>query len=396
MNHVTIISDCYSDATIVSNQFIDGYMKDANDAQIKVYMYLLRCNGANMNISISSMADFFNYTEKDVVRALKYWEKQKLIALMFDSGKHLSGIKLLPIIKKEDRSFDEYFEEDMNITLEDKKDTVNYREEAVDQMKLNNIELGNTKVFPLPAKPNFSAKRLMEFKEQPDVSQLLFIAEQYLGRTLSSNDINSFLYMYDSLGFNSDLIEYLIEYCVTNKKKNIYYIENVANNWAANGVKDVEEAKVHTLNVPREVFEVFKAFGINCNRKPIDPEVNYVRCWMGELGMSMDIIAEACQRTIMKIHSPSFEYANTILVNWSQAGVKTVSDIAALDDAFAKGKKGLSRQNTAEKKETEKKSADKNIGLASDKIAKPSANKFNNFSQRSYDYSELEKEILSN
>lgn len=51
-------------------------MKDANDAQIKVYLYLLRMMTAGLTTSVSDIADKFNHTEKDVLRALKYWEKQ--------------------------------------------------------------------------------------------------------------------------------------------------------------------------------------------------------------------------------------------------------------------------------------------------------------------------------
>ena len=48
------------DSTVVSNCFIDEYMKDANDAQLKVYLYLLRMLNANQAISVSSIADKFN------------------------------------------------------------------------------------------------------------------------------------------------------------------------------------------------------------------------------------------------------------------------------------------------------------------------------------------------
>ena len=42
MSRLTLYKDNLTESTIVSNQFIDEYMKDANDAQIKVYLYLLR------------------------------------------------------------------------------------------------------------------------------------------------------------------------------------------------------------------------------------------------------------------------------------------------------------------------------------------------------------------
>ena len=81
MSHLTIYQSNYVDATVVSNLFIDEYMKDANDAQIKVYLYLLRMMNAREATSVSDIADKFNHTEKDILRALKYWEKQRLLDL---------------------------------------------------------------------------------------------------------------------------------------------------------------------------------------------------------------------------------------------------------------------------------------------------------------------------
>ena len=81
MDHLRIYKDNYTDATAVSNIFIDEYMKDANDAQLKVYLYLIRMMNANLPISISDIADKFNHTEKEVLRALRYWEKNRLLSL---------------------------------------------------------------------------------------------------------------------------------------------------------------------------------------------------------------------------------------------------------------------------------------------------------------------------
>ena len=78
MARIALYKDNYADSTVVSNLFIDEYMKDANDAQLKVYFYLLRMLNAEQAISVSGIADKFNHTEKDVIRALKYWEKQQM------------------------------------------------------------------------------------------------------------------------------------------------------------------------------------------------------------------------------------------------------------------------------------------------------------------------------
>lgn len=90
----TIYSDSGSDATMVSNLFIDEYMKNANDAQIKVYLYLLRVMGAHRTTSVPELADLFNHTEKDVVRSLRFWEKKGLLDLTFDEKQELVSIRL--------------------------------------------------------------------------------------------------------------------------------------------------------------------------------------------------------------------------------------------------------------------------------------------------------------
>ncbi|MFT3985052.1 MAG: DnaD domain protein [Lachnospiraceae bacterium] len=366
MNQITLCGNCYSDATIVSNQFIDDYMRDANDAQIKIYLHLLRCMNGNMPVSVSSIADCFNYTEKDVVRALKYWEKQHLLSLTFNGSKQLTAIKLLPMSKQEE----DKTQTAVQLALEAPAPAIQEREVS-------------SKVFKLPGKPAYSLDRLSAFQSQPDISQLLFIAEQYLNKTLSSTEISSILYMYDSLGFSADLIEYLIEYCVNNKKKSIRFIETVAVSWACAGVHTVEEAKIRTSSFPKEVYEVFKAFGIN-GRNPVEPEIAYVRKWTDSFGFSADIISEACSRTIMAIHSPSFEYTDTILTNWSESGVRLLSDIEQQDEQFRSTKATV--KNIASAKGTVSVNAKEHV----------TPNKFNNFSQRTYNYSELEREILSN
>ena len=81
MPRLTIYKDSNINFTAVSNRFIDEYMEGANEAQLKVYLYLLRMLGANQATSVSDLADKFNHTEKEIIRSLKYWEKRKLLSM---------------------------------------------------------------------------------------------------------------------------------------------------------------------------------------------------------------------------------------------------------------------------------------------------------------------------
>ncbi len=95
MGFLTIYQDNYTDSTVISNRFIDEYMQAANDAQLKIYLYLIRMMSARLDTSIGDIADKFNYTEKDVIRALKYWERNRLLVLDYDSQKNITGIHMM-------------------------------------------------------------------------------------------------------------------------------------------------------------------------------------------------------------------------------------------------------------------------------------------------------------
>lgn len=78
------------------NIFIDQYMTRANGEYVKIYLYLLRCFAQpSADFSLSGLADHFDCTERDILRALKYWEKLRLFHLEYDANDNLSGIRML-------------------------------------------------------------------------------------------------------------------------------------------------------------------------------------------------------------------------------------------------------------------------------------------------------------
>ena len=71
-------------------------MPGANGEYVKIYLYLLRClKSEPQELSISLIADKFDHTESDVCRALKYWEKMKLLKLDYDGSRNLTGVHIL-------------------------------------------------------------------------------------------------------------------------------------------------------------------------------------------------------------------------------------------------------------------------------------------------------------
>ncbi len=333
MARLTLYQDNYVDSTVVSNCFIDEYMKDANDAQLKVYLYLIRMLNANQPISVSSIADKFNHTEKDVVRALKYWEKKSLLTLDYDEDKNLVGIHLRD--------------------LDAETDTGTPEEESAD----------------IYAKPTYTAEHLREFKGRSETAQLLFIAESYIGKPLTPAEMKSMLFFTDVLHFSDDLIDYLLQYCVDRGKKDFKYIERVAINWAEEGITTPRQAEKYSTKYDKNVYAIMNELGKSGS--PTSRELDYINRWTKEYCFSMDIIFEACGRTVMATDKHRFEYAEGILSSWKRENVHHKSDIQKIDNMYQK------RRSTP-------------------KPAASTNNRFNQFTQNSYDFDALEKEILSN
>lgn len=347
MGFLTIYQDNYMDSTVISNRFIDEYMQDANDAQLKIYLYLIRMMSARLNTSIGDIADKFNYTEKDVKRALKYWEKKRLLTLDYDSQKNITGIHLM------DSSSCAPVSACPAVSTYPSANTAVPEQPQIRQFSAE--------------KPNYTADQLRDFKTNESTARLLFVAEQYLKKPLSANDMRTILFIMDKLGFSEDLTDYLIQYCVDRGKRDLRYIEKVAISWAEQGITTQKQAASLAGKYDKGVYEIMRALGKN--NIPTETEVAYIDRWRGLYCFKNDVILTACERTVLATDSHRFEYADSILTNWYKAGVHHKGDIKSLDESH--------RRNRANRPAA-------------------STNKFNQFTQNEYDFDALEKEILSN
>ena len=365
MGRVTISSNCGEDSTYVSNIFIDEYMQDANDAQIKIYLFLLRMMSANLPTSVEALADKFNHTESDVIRALKYWEKKGLISLEYDGSQNLTGIHMEDIVAKQHRRYGRR-----------KDDSVTAQPRPVLAPVFQEQPMQPVVQSPAPAKAT------------SDVSNLLFIAEQYFGRTLTSTEMQTICYIHDELSFSDDLLDYLMQYCVDNHKKDFRYMEKVAINWNQQGIKTPKQARAEIYKHDSDFIAIMKALGME--NSPTEKEINFILKWRGELGFSMDIILEACDRTVMATQKGRLKYCDAILRSWHEKKVKTREDIAKLDANFtADLAKKRSKASIS--------SIDTKLRLSESSIRSGvSQNRFNQFQQNTYDFAELEKKLLDN
>lgn len=336
MAGLNIYKESLNEYTLLSNQFIDNYMEDANEAQLQVYLYILRMINANLPFTVEDISNKFKHSEKEVLRALKYWELQKLISLDFDANKNLVGIHLECVPQS-----------DTSVSVP-----------AAPCIKEE----------PVYIKPSYTADQLRQFKAQESTAQLLFVAETYIGKPLTPNDIKTIYFMQDVLRFSEDLIDYLIQYCVERGKKDFRYMEKVAINWAEEGVTTPEQAQTVSSRYDRSVYSIMNALGRSGN--PTNKELEFINRWTKEYAFTTEVIIEACERSALAVDKNRFEYAEGILSRWKNENVHKKADIITLDSQHSKLRKNTSKTTTN--------------------------NRFNQFEQRIYDNEALEKELLSN
>ena len=101
MAMITLQNSRNAEVTVLTNNFIDNYMPGANGEFVKVYIYLLRLlSDTSVPFSLEQMADHFFCTERDIIRALKYWEKEKLLTLTYRNSEDIADIILnVPPVK---------------------------------------------------------------------------------------------------------------------------------------------------------------------------------------------------------------------------------------------------------------------------------------------------------
>ena len=355
MMPLTITTAPGEGVTVLSNYFIDEYMKDANDAQLKVYLYLLRMVSSGLSTDVTQIADKFNHTEKDVLRALSFWEKRHLLSIDYDDNKNITGIRLCnpPSLPSGTGAASRAVAESAPKAILTKTVAMDYEK----------------------AKNTYTLEDISTFKDNPESSQLLFAAQQYLKRTISGSDIKTLLFIYDRLGFALDLTDYLLQYCIEQGENSFRDIEQTAIQWYEAGITNINQAKTFLKAKSRHAdknlsLNIMKLLGKQ--GLPAKKEQEYIDLWTIECAYPMDLIEEACNRTVIAVDRNRFAYANSILESWEKNQIHSVREL-----------------QTAGSQKPQSSPARRNTSVASEK----KTGTFCQIEQHDYDFAALEKAL---
>lgn len=406
MDHILLCTNHIPPITTIYNSFIEDYMPAANGSYVKVYLYIAKCLQAKeSNFSISSLADQLENTEKDILRALMYWEKKGLMSLNRDKATgEILGLEML--IPFAERDFDTYentakesaaslgVDSDLSETgaldrrnsdfsETDAANTSTYESSGTDAPSNVNSDVhkasnsaqekNSSAVKPIQVPP----EQIQELSANEDFVWVCNVVESYLERPMKPTEIQLITYLYGTLHFSRELILHLYDYCISMGKTACNYIQTVALSWHEQGIKTPEQAQNASVRYLASYNAVSKALGLG--RGLAEIEKKYVDHWQNDWNMDLSVILEACNRTVLKLHHADFKYTEGILSHWNEQNVRTLQGVEQSDLHYAQ---------TKDQKEKKKPSTSGK---------QPPRNQFQNFKQRdvsSEELQELERKLL--
>lgn len=330
------LSNEYFPFVPLSKGFIEKYMIKANPNFVIIYIYILKKHFDKEQIIINQISEKLDILETDVLKALSYWQENKALNYQLTESKTVNV-------------------EFLNFDLQE-----GYKKEEKEC--------------------NYTEDEISVYSQQEEIQQIFRIVENKLAKTLSYQERKILIRLYDNYSISMEVMVMLLTYCIEKDKTNFNYIEKVAINWSENRIDSIEKVEAYIKIFDKDHKNIMQAFGIR-NREPIKKEIEFMKKWIIEYKMPINLIEEACTRTILKTSNPSFEYANGIITNWHNDGVKKIEDIEELDKKF---------DDISKSKESQIKKRQENMGKDKfNKNATYSKNKFVNYTQPNLNFKEL-------
>ncbi len=274
--------------TLVDNIFIEDFLPYVNAAYVKVYLYCLKRLSNGEETSLDIISSNLRISTSEVVDALNYLKNEGLIKI--------------------------------NETLDDGYD--------IEFINLKNLYSKNT------SKPVESSSGVMfSAMENKNVRRMFNNIDYIMRRQTTPTEKIEILNFISEYNMDTDMIEVIFDYAVSKKNKvSVNYVGAIVRSFYDRGVTTLDEVN-DELRKTDEIYvrknNILRKLGLKF-RLVSDEEVDMINSWYEVYNFNDDIINLALEKTAV-IESPSIKYANSILKNWSDIGVKDISDISKLD-----------------------------------------------------------------
>ncbi len=266
-------------STEIPDIFFTQYLPEAKSEFVKVYFYVLFLSKHNSEIKINDLSKTLDLDFPTVQDAIKYWEGTGLFV------KNPNGYSLANI----------------------------------QEIELN--KLYHPKVTLSPEEIEKKAE------SQSRAKVIDSINSQFFSGTMSPSWYPDIELWFEKYGFDEQVMLALFSYAFENRALHPNYVRTVAEGWNRENIKTYNDLDLYFER--REKNNVLKkniAQKLNLSRNLTAYDEEYILNWTENYKYDMDIIEIALKKAATK-NSISFEYINTLLTDWHNKGLSTVSDV---------------------------------------------------------------------
>lgn len=299
-------------STLVPNDFIENRMAKANGSYVKVYLYLLYACHQHLAIpDTADVAEKLDMLESDVVKALKYWDEQKVLRFSHND-------------KTGDYSIDFDREDEMSdIAPDGMSGTSGHKDSVI-------VSEREGSIVRVAQKPYYAPEEMEAYCENPLIEDLFAKAQDLLGRQLSQEDMSEIYSFYDYYRLPADVVLYMIEYCTNSGHYKMRYMEKVAMSWSDKHIDTIEKAR-EEANYFDRYRPVLRALHSPRNT-PTPRQKEIMDHYLDEAGMNMEMLLEAASRTYDSTGTAHFSYMTSILKDWENKGISSMEEVKEDDE----------------------------------------------------------------
>ncbi len=291
----------------VPSAVVEQHLKFANEASLKVILYLLKYpDRENTPMSLSKA---LSVSHEEVENAISFWTERGLI---------LSS-------ENADTAFH---------AAEKPQDLPVHKED-------NDIK-AKAPIVTRAVRPD-SAFVAQMLKDDLSLRGLLEEAQIALSKPLSSGDTATIVMLYSTFGLPCEVLALLIHFCVSSGKSNMRAIERMGLSWSDKGIYTVElaEEEIKRLNASKSAWtHISSLFGIHNIGNPTSSQLEHADRWMNIWSFSDEMLLEAYERCVNTKGEYNIRYINAILSKWYEKGIKSLDTLKESETSLKKPAKG--------------------------------------------------------
>lgn len=278
----------------VPSGVVDKYIKLAGGDSLKLLLFLMRHGGRLF--SDNELKDALGFRrEGQLEDAAMFWvqrgivraESGSLTAAADDMQEHLPEIPLPEI------------------------------EEKRSARSARNISENGAAIYT-------SADIAGRIKTDKAIEYLFSEAQALYGRLLKQPESRTILMLVDHYGLPVEVAAMLLKYCFKVGKTSTGYIQSVAQTWADDDIRTLDEANDRLVKLEKRFSveeELRSAMELKTKFSP--KQLGFIKTWSEDWEFSSDMILLAYELTLDNTGGMKFEYTNKILENWKAAGIRT-------------------------------------------------------------------------